>query len=369
MHIPALEFETIWCNVFEHFYLKMWARGSRVKFLNHVKDTCLDLYLTRCFYSFLFGWVVFLYFFFFFLLVVFFPHLVYADTNSCLAFLFSCTTPGLVSWESLTLSEIQEEECPCYCWGTSKHCREFVSGTYFDLWSCSELAGCFCWAVHPILSLPQPLPSKPKWNSELTEGQNTVPSPIRRISSLTTFLSGLVLVIQSCHCALNNDQLKSKGNLQVCVALSKSTENKRIQTEQNSFPISFQSIAKVARSLKCLSLEELALSEPDGVKTDWCECSSLSLPTASMPGYLSQTAPVKATYWFPFSQWQFPTLQLFIITLERAGFSEGSADGRSSCTVCKRQAQIQGPGRASPAAIRNLQILIGVMDNYSTEVL
>lgn len=93
-----------------------------------------------------------------------------------------------------------------------------------------------------------------------------MPSLTRGISSLTMFLSSFVLVIQSHHCALNNYQLKSKGNLQICVALSKSSEDKRIQMEQKSFSISFQSTAKMARTIECLSLAELALSKPDGIK-------------------------------------------------------------------------------------------------------
>lgn len=154
--------------------------------------------------------------------------------------------------------------------------------------------------MHPTLSLPQPPPRKTRWNSELRTKHRAF--LIRRISSPTMFLSWLVLVIQSYHCALNNDQFKSKGILKVCAALSKSIENKRTGTQQNSFLISFHPTAKVARSLECLSLEESALSEPGGVTIDGCECSLVSLPALSVHGCLSQTAPVKATCWHPFSQ-------------------------------------------------------------------
>jgi len=36
--------------------------------------------------------------------------------------------------------------------------------------------------------------------------------------------------------------------------------------EQNSFPVSFQTTAETVRTLEYLSLAELALSEPDGIK-------------------------------------------------------------------------------------------------------
>lgn len=97
----------------------MGAKGSTVNILNHVKETCSDLYITRFFllfsvwmgvlFGWLFGWLFFGAFLWVFFVVVFFPHLVYANTNSFLALLYSSTTPGLISWESLMLPEFQGE--------------------------------------------------------------------------------------------------------------------------------------------------------------------------------------------------------------------------------------------------------------------
>lgn len=73
--------------------------------------------------------------------------------------------------------------------------------------------------------------------------------------------------------------LNPKG---ICKSVSpylKVLRTREYRQRKNSFPISFQSITKVARSLECLSLEESALSEPDGVKIDGCECNLVSLPT------------------------------------------------------------------------------------------
>lgn len=127
--------------------------------------------------------------------------------------------------------------------------------------------------------------------------------------------------------------LKAKGNLEICIALSKSSEAKRIQMEQNSFPISLRPTSKMVRTLECLSWVELALSEPDGIKMDWCEGNSVSPPTVGMIA-----AYLKHTLWRPHADplphvQQSPTLQLVIIMLEKVGFKEGSADGRSSCTA------------------------------------
>jgi len=160
--------------------------------------------------------------------------------------------------------------------------------------------------VHPTLHLPEPLPGETKWNAELNEGANAVASLIRQISSLTMFLSWFVLAIQSHHCAFNNYQIKFKGNLQICVTLSKSSEDKRIEMEQNSFPVSFQTTAETVRTLEYLSLAELALSEPDGIKINWYECNLGSLPTVSVHGCLSQMHPVKATCWYQSSCWAIP---------------------------------------------------------------
>lgn len=55
--------------------------------------------------------------------------------------------------------------------------------------------------------------------------------------------------------------------------------------------------------------------------------------------------------------------------LEKAGFSEGSADGRSSCTACGGRPRSKDLYRAGPAAMRNLQVPIDIIDNFYNEVL